>query len=159
MMHARAFLVVCLALCFSCSSVSAQTINEVLAHKWRAVDTIASSGNEGSQMIVEQLIDSMIVDSTNKFAASGKTIVTVGGKRYITRYPITGEIRIMLKKKMVSITYDEQANSVLISGHTFCAVKGQLQLYRDSDRQRKYFLEGNLESKCGFGQSFTRFFD
>jgi hypothetical protein len=159
MMHARAFLVVCFALCFSCSSVSAQTINEVLAHRWRTVDTLISRENDDKQMIIEQFLDSMLIDSRNNYTASGKTVVTIAAKKYITRYQITGRITIKLKKKLVLLTYDEQTGNTMIAGETFCPCRGEFQLYSDSDRPGKFFLEGSLIEQCGSRSLFTRFFD
>jgi hypothetical protein len=124
----------------------AQDIEVLTAHRWKARDTVYSDKNKSGRLIIEQYIDSVVVNATSgTYRARGKTVVFSPEKNYTSYYRISG--KILSQSKKVIISYEEHSYEKTVAGEKLCPTKGKLRLYT-GDVPGRYMLKGELLELC-----------
>jgi hypothetical protein len=124
----------------------AQSIEVLTTHRWKAMDTVYSDKNSSGRLIIEQYIDSIVVNANGTYRARGKTMVFSPAKNYTSNYRISGRILERSKKKVI-VTYEEHSYEKTVAGEKLCPTKGRLHLYA-SDLPGQYVLKGELVEQC-----------
>src|SRR4051812_47689253 len=95
----------CLLVLLSGFATHGQSIKEVLSRKWSSIEKVEDASDP---LLVEQFIDSMVVDTMNNYVAFGKTMMTQNGIQRVSNYGISGRVTINTRKKRVTLTYNEE---------------------------------------------------
>lgn len=142
------YLLLLLILLLQMQVLHAQQIDALSTHRWKARDTVYSDKNTSGRLIIEQYIDSVIINPpTGTYRARGKTIVFSPAKNYTTNYRISGRISVRSKNKVI-VSYEEHSYEKTVAGEKLCPTKGKLRLY-NGEGPDKYMLKGDLTEQCG----------
>ena len=123
-----------------------QDVKALLEQQWRC------QYKDSRKNDVLMILYNLQIDSNWNYIGREAYVVTERGAKSTVTVPIKGKVVFLPKKNTVKLTFEEgdRVEGQLLADATWCPCSGAFYLYRDADNPGKFFLEGDVDCRCGF---------